>query len=630
MTTSTRTIAAAAFVVSTAVIGAAQQPTRDNLSSPTGTSAISGVVITDDSSGRPLRRAQVRISGGDIRTQPLTLTDNDGRFIFANLPAGRYTLSVSKPGYVNTYYGAKKPGASAALSLPITLTDGQRVSNIQVRVLHGGVITGTLRDENGRPVPNNSVTITGARLVSGRIVSEFTPSSGSSQTDDRGIYRVYGLAPGTYMVATMGSFSGNTSQRLTTDDEVKWAERRAQAAGQGMVSAPGDLAALTPPPLGRPVAYTPVYYPGVVDPQSASIVTVGPAEERSGIDFAMRLVPTARLDGVVIGLDGQPATNAQVLLTTAGSQGRDDLMSLMMLEMLMASQSRTGTPGKFSFAAIKPGEYIVTARASSRPAAPAGAPAAGRGAAPVPPVMDLWAETPITVDGNDLPGITLTLQPGMTIAGRVVFDGSIPPADITKVRVSLQLPPTSGLRGVPSATVNADGSFELAGVTPGAYRIDAYAPGFAMDASMPSWSLRSASFKGQNLTDLPFEVRPNESLSGVTITFTDKTTEVSGTLFDSAGRPAPDYYVMAYPADRKQWFQTARALRTPVRPDSAGKYTIKALPAGDYYICALPDFEQSKLYDPSFLEQLVPGSIKLSLVEGEKKTQNMKLAGGGW
>jgi hypothetical protein len=425
---------------------------------------------------------------------------------------------------------------------------------------------------------------------------------------------------------------GNSSQRLTTDDEVKWAERRAQAAAQGMASSPADLAA-SAPPQGRPVAYTAVYYPGVVDPQSASIVTLGPAEERSGVDFAVRLVPTSKVDGVVIGLDGQPAANAQVQLAGGISAGQGDMTSMMMLEMMMINVSRPNAGGKFSFPALKPGEYTVTARASSKPAAPpaaAGA-AGGRGAAPAPPVMDLWAEAPIAVDGNDLSDITLRLQPGMTITGRVVFEGAIPPPDLTRVRISLLLPPTSGVRmGVPQAAVNADGSFELAGVTPGAYRIDGYAPGFAIDPAAPSWSLRSASLKGRNLTDLPFEVRPNESLSGVTITFIDKTTEVSGTLFDSAGRPAPDYYVMAYPADRGWWFQNARALRTPVRPDSTGKYTIKGLPAGDYYICALPDFELNTLYDPSFLEQLVPGSIKVSLVEGEKKTQNMKLAGGGW
>jgi hypothetical protein len=142
------------------------------------------------------------------------------------------------------------------------------------------------------------------------------------------------------------------------------------------------------------------------------------------------------------------------------------------------------------------------------------------------------------------------------------------------------------------------------------------------------WTLQSASSNTQNVIDKPFEVRPSENVEGLVLTFTDRPTEVSGTLIDSANRPAAEYFVMMFSADRSLWTPRSRAVRAPVRADSTGKFTIAGLPAGDYYICALPDFEQSTLYDPSFLEQLVPGSIKISLGEGEKRKQDLRLAGG--
>jgi hypothetical protein len=171
-------------------------------------------------------------------------------------------------------------------------------------------------------------------------------------------------------------------------------------------------------------------------------------------------------------------------------------------------------------------------------------------------------------------------------------------------------------------TPGADGTFSVAGVPPGQYRLEVTGPG----GTTSKWTLQSARAKSQNVIDKPFEVRPNENAEGIVVTFTDRPTEVSGTLFDSANRPAAEYFVMMFSADRTLWTPRSRVVRAPVRADSTGKFTIAGLPAGDYYICALPDFEPSVLNDPSFLEQLVPGSIKILLAEGEKRRQDLRLA----
>ena len=84
---------------------------RDNAQAAqqTGTGGIAGTIVLADSS-RPVRRARVTLTGGDVRVTKTAVSDDQGNFAFTDLPGGRYTLTASKPGYVNATYGQKKPG----------------------------------------------------------------------------------------------------------------------------------------------------------------------------------------------------------------------------------------------------------------------------------------------------------------------------------------------------------------------------------------------------------------------------------------------------------------------------------------------------------------------------------------
>src|SRR5688572_4423443 len=75
-----------------------QTPTRDSTRPAQSTSArIRGRVVAADT-GQPLGRAEVSISAPNQRRM---LTDADGRYEFADLPAGTYALMASKTGYVS-------------------------------------------------------------------------------------------------------------------------------------------------------------------------------------------------------------------------------------------------------------------------------------------------------------------------------------------------------------------------------------------------------------------------------------------------------------------------------------------------------------------------------------------------
>ena len=145
--------------------GPRSQPTDRQI--PVGTSAISGTVTTTDS-GWPVPGAQVTISGPTTCIGVSTLapsetmwlsrtvvTDTVGRFSFPRLPAGVFRISVSslRNQFLNTNYGQRRPGGEGQVLL---LADGQQLA-LNVPVLRGGVITGTVRGLDGESLQHVQV-----------------------------------------------------------------------------------------------------------------------------------------------------------------------------------------------------------------------------------------------------------------------------------------------------------------------------------------------------------------------------------------------------------------------------------------------------------------------------------------
>lgn len=619
------------------------QTQRDSTAPPTGTGLIAGTVFTDEATPRPVRRASVMLASGELKFPQTVVTDDAGRFVFASLAAGNYTLVATKPGYVSSSYGAKRPGRGTGV--PIAVIDGQKVTDISLKMLHGGVITGTVRSVAGQPVPGLGVQVYQVDMVGGtRRLSMSAP--GNSMTDDRGIYRTFGLAPGDYVVQitvspTGMALGGVSDTRLVTPAEVQWAAQSGAPAAPGMTGA----AALGPAPApGQTVSYASLYFPGTADVNAASVVTLGPEETRPGVDLTMAFVPTARISGSVLDPDGRPMPGAQISLRPAG--GTSDFAQL--LEGIARSNSRSSADGSFSIGGVTPGSYAISVRAAPRDASGrsqgpgAGALLSVAGMMGTAGAGSLWASGDLGVNGVDVSDVVLRLQPGMNVAGKIVFEGSSAPPDVTKTRISLTPPPTGTsameqvavmastmLGGMQAATASADGTFVVKGVAPNKYRLTVTGQGIFMGQALPgsTWSLKSAMFNGRDVSDLPFDVRPNEDAAGMVVTFTDRPTEISGSVVDRAGRPAPGFPIVVFSTDRAYWTVGSRRIQQ-VRPSSDGKYKLSGLPAGEYYVCAVTDLDQSQLYDPSALDALAAGSFKITLADGEKKVQDLKLAGG--
>lgn len=198
-----------------AVLAAAQA--RDAAPAPAGTAAIAGTVVSDTEPPRPLGRVAVGLTGEGF-TGRTAITDDAGRFAFPALPAGRYNLTASKRGWVGGSNGAKavgRPGRS------IQLADGARVT-APLRLARAGVITGTILDANGNPPTGVTVRAmrynvnpnTGERRLLAFGASTIIASGAAAiGPDERGEYRIYGLAPGEYYLSASSSSPPFTAGR---------------------------------------------------------------------------------------------------------------------------------------------------------------------------------------------------------------------------------------------------------------------------------------------------------------------------------------------------------------------------------------------------------------------------------
>ena len=108
----------------------------------------------------------------------------------------------------------------------------------------------------------------------------------------------------------------------------------------------------------------------------------------------------------------------------------------------------------------------------------------------------------------------------------------------------------------------------------------------------------------------------------------DKTQELSGTIQDTLGKPTADYTIVLFAAEKTFWVPQSRRIQG-VRPSTDGKFTVRGIPAGEYRLTAVTDVEPGEWFDPAFLEQLMSASIPVSVREGEKKVQDIKVQSGG-
>lgn len=589
------------------------------------TAVIMGTVLIGGT-GQPADGVRLTLNGNELRGTRSAISDDNGKFAFLALPAGTYSLRATKTGYVSATYGQKQPGRPGT---SIVLAVGQQLKDISLEVPKGGVVSGTVFDEKNRPAVSVPVRLLQWTWQSGERVMR---QVGSGTTDDRGVYRIFGLAPGDYVV---NATPRNTSTTMFTAEDIQGLARMEELYAKGLASMESmrveiarDMA--MPNATNEPVSgYATIFYPGTPQPGNATPVKVGVSQEHLGIDFQLQRVSLSKVTGTVMAPAGVNAQSVQVRMVEIGA----------MIPGMQQFSARPNQQGIFTFNAVPPGQYHLMATVTVTP--PRGAAqgqwtdAAGKllaPATPMPPMRvdgsnngtsrRLWAVQDVTVDGNFAPNVSLSLQEGMTITGSVSFDGSAAQPQLNRMRVTLgalgQSMQSSGV-GTFTGTVDATGRFTFFGVSPGQYRIRA--------SGASGWTLKSVMADGKDTLDFPLEVRPAENISNVSVEFTDKFTDLKGTIQGQSGQPTSEFTVIIFPSDQRYWVPLGRRIRS-ARPSTDGKFSFGGLPAGDYRIAAVTDVEPGGWNDPAFLQQLMNASLAVRLVEGTPVTQDIRVSGG--
>jgi protocatechuate 3,4-dioxygenase beta subunit len=346
-----------------------------------GTAVIRGRIVAADT-GKPLRRAQITVSAPELGGQPRTANTNaDGRYEIKELPAGRYTVAVSRSGYLPLRYGQRRPLEQAK---PLEVLDRQAVERVDFALPKMGLIAGRIFDELGEPIASVRVFAMRSMYIEGRrrLVSA---GSGLVSTDDAGQFRLSGLVPGSYfvMATTRETWTVNTAGRRHV------------------------------------MGFLPTYFPGIENAADAKRVTVGIGQEIRNTDFALIVGRTAKVSGVALDSQGRPLAGQSVGLeqefrsATTGS-GFAGLESAPI-----------AADGTFTFRNVPAGEYNLRVRTGS---------GAGR-------QEDALAA--IVVNGADINDIVLTSSAPWSVSGRIITENGTAP-DIPPDRIRIAARPLTG------------------------------------------------------------------------------------------------------------------------------------------------------------------------------------------
>jgi hypothetical protein len=238
---------------------------------------------------------------------------------------------------------------------------------------------------------------------------------------------------------------------------------------------------------------------------------------------------------------------------------------------------------------------------------------------PLPTEPTLWASQAVSVGDSDVAGVNLTLRTGSRLTGRVEFEGTrTPPTPDQIQRISVTaLALDVRTAAVSPGRVTPDLLFRTLGYPPGRYLLSA--GGLGTD-----WTLKAAMVGGRDVTDEPLEIGA-EDIGGILLMFTDRPTQLSGTVRNAQNQPDPDSDVVIFPADRQRWKEQVNPRRArSTRTSKSGSYSIQGLPPGEYLLVAVGATSTREWQDPKFLEAAAPLATRVTILEGDKKTQDLR------
>lgn len=515
------------------------------------TASVSGRVTMK---GKPLAGVPVFARSADnmmavLRGEaaPSGTTDADGHYRITGLAAKNYYVGPDMPGYV-------VPSESLISFLPgksITLREGEEADSLDFSLTRGGVLTGRITYSEGKPV------------IGSRLILQSTDSSGRKQvanqwrmlldqTDDRGIYRLYGLAAGKYVIAvddprvfpTLSLSGGNASSRT--------------------------------------------YYPGVTDESQATVVDLKEGAEVGDLDFELssrERAQTFTASGRVVDAEsGEPIPSFDLIVMPTDLSGRS--------VQITASSTRTNSAGEFHANGLSPGSYQITSSFLAQ--------------------GETYAEAArFEITGVDVTGLEVKIHKGSTLSGSVTLEGTSDPAVLSKLSQltlsALSTLSSSGRSGAfpifRQARVAADGSFQFSGLSPGKVRIQ-------MGGLSDLTGMRLSRIERDGVEQPEgIEVAAGEHVTGVRVVFSYGTGIIQGQVQIEGGNlPAGAALLITV---RKVGASQPQSVAS-AQVDARGRFRVDNLAAGEYEM-QLRVFSMS---DPASVRGLPSVKQNVVVVEG--------------
>ncbi|MBO0860606.1 MAG: carboxypeptidase regulatory-like domain-containing protein [Chloracidobacterium sp.] len=508
----------------------AQAQTTSSSSSNGSKGVIAGRVIGAD--GQPLSGVTVRAvspQSGSASARP-SLTDEEGRFQFTGLTLTAYSLSAALPAHVT----ASMTGGTGEAGLV------QNGDVVTITMVKGGVITGRVIDSTGEPVPGLRVKAVRLRDAGGKPVNAST----DRRTDDRGVYRIFGLSPGVYVVHTDGA----TADWSWLPDEY--------------------------------IEDAPTYHP------SSSRDTATELALQNGVE----------LNGIDIRYRGERGHSVSGKLFDAGGGGGSDIyLQHAASGEILASDWRVVRSNMegvgFEIRGVADGEYDLVAERLRGD---------DDGAVSSP--------QRVSVRGANVSGVELRMRPLASVTGKMSMaetksenKQSASPgacagaqAGVFEEASMTLLPETGARRGANSATARSatpsrQGDFKIRHLNAGRYRFDAQLP-------TETWYAQSISRidpqtkRPVDLARNGLAIKSGEKLSDVNITIGAGAASLNGRVKDAEGRKPPtNLKVHLIPAEKESVEDILRYFEVKAADD--GAFAFNHVAPGRYLMTtrALPD-----------------------------------------
>ena len=522
--------------------------------------AVEGIV-TKDPGGEPVKKALIELiaenqaEGGNYTA----VSGPDGSFHMEGIVPGRYRLFAERTGFFEM---DKHHARSEARVL--TLTAGQDLKDLQIRLQAAAVVRGRVTDEDGEGMSNAQVTVLRQTFASGRSRWE---QVGAERTNDLGEYRVAGLAAGNYYVSVNPPPDFKSLLEGAGLEALRESGGNANAANQ------------TPA-----TSYQTTYYPGTPDRGQAAPIQLHAGDDFP-VNFSLTPSPSLSIRGAVVNLP--PRSSAEIML-----QSHDFNVVLNGAEI--------HKDGSFVIRDVAPGAYTILATVENS-------------------TVPMMARQSLQVAGNSVEGLRLAPQPGGWVHGRLRVEskGNAGSADFSQMFLALRSADgedetlstfTLGDGFSRLAHVAADGAFEWKSVPPGTYYVQ------LADGNSDLY-LKSVVAGGREAEESGISVSGGSVVADLVASANGGVVE--GVVTNSKGEPVANAVIVAVPEARLRG-RVDRFRKTV--SDQSGRFTLRAVRPGEYTVFAWESVDGEAYYNPEFLKSYEGQGSALRVGDGERKS----------